>query len=185
MDHGDPPPSPGIENAVLRTSITDCIDGGGDGSIDVDKFLLHTEEVVSRQRWATATVMDLLDVCGSNLQSLPPPESSVVQEPREIRKRAPRRVWARKSTEDAPLELITPQESCWYVMYVSNVLILEDSRMMDKFRVRFRLPYPNYLELVSHEIFDRWCGHKKMERRVHLWSCSFWVRCTIWGVGGR
>jgi len=94
----------------------------------------------------------------------PPPESAPV-EPREIRKRAPRRVWARKSAEDAPLELITPQESCWYVMYVSNVLIAEDSRMMDKFRVRFRLPYPNYLELVdavrSHAIFDRWCGHKK------------------------
>ena len=157
-----PLPGPGIENAVLWTSITDCINGA-DGSIDVDKFLLHTDEVVSRQKWATATVMDLLDV-RSNLQSLPPPESSPVQ-PREIRKRAPRRVWARKSTEDAPLELISPQESCWYVMYVSNVLILEDSRLMDKFRVRFRLPYPSYLELVeavkSHEIFDCWCGHKK------------------------
>ena len=137
-------------------SITDCINGA-DGSIDVDKFLLHTEEVVTRQRWATATVTDLLDVCGSDRQSLPPPDSPPAQ-PCEIRKRAPRRVWARKWTEDGPLEPISPQESCWYVMYVSNVLILEDSQMMDKFRVRFRLPYPNYLELVeavrSHEIFD-------------------------------
>ncbi len=60
--------------------------------------------------------------------------------------------------------------------------------MMDKFRVRFRLPYPNDLKLVkairSHRIFDCWCGHKKMGRRVLLWSCSFWVRCIIWGVGG-
>ena len=37
--------------------------------------------------------------------------------------------------------------------------------MMEKFRMRFRLPYPSYLELVdamrSHPIFDRWCSHKK------------------------
>ena len=159
----DPLPGPGIDCAVLRTSITDCINDA-DGSIDVDKFLLHTEEVISRQRWATSTVTDLLDVCGSDLQSLPPPNSPPAQ-PREIRKRAPRRVWARKSTDDGPLEPISPQESSWYVMYVSNILIADDSRMMDKFRVRFRLPYPNYIELVetvrSHTIFDRWCGHKK------------------------
>ncbi len=48
----DPLPGPGIENAFLWTSIIDCINGS-DGSIDVDKFLLHSEEVVSRQRWAT------------------------------------------------------------------------------------------------------------------------------------
>jgi len=51
------------------------------------------------------------------------------------------------------------------VMYVSNVLILSDARMLEKFRMRFRLPYPSYLELVEavrcHSIFDRWCAHKK------------------------
>ena len=71
----DPLLGPGIENAVLQTSIIDCINGS-DGSIDVTKFLLHTEEVVSQQRWATATVTDLLDVCGSDPQSLPPPNST-------------------------------------------------------------------------------------------------------------
>ena len=124
--------------------------------------------MVSRQRWATATVTDLLDDFGYD----PPPESAPV-EPREIRKRAPRRVWARKSAEDAPLEPISPQESPWYVMYVSNILIEDGSRMMDKFRVRFRLPYPNDLKLVkavrSHRIFDCWCGHKKWEEE---YSCG-------------
>ena len=127
----DPLPGPGIENAVLRTSITDCINRS-DGSIDVDKFLLHTEEVVLWQRWTTAPVADFLDVCGSDPQSLPSPKSTPVQ-PREIRKCAPRRVWAHKLTDYGPLEPISPQELFWYVMYVSNVLIADESRIKDKF----------------------------------------------------
>ena len=50
---------PGVESAVLRTSIVDCTDDAY-GSINVDKFLQHAEELISQRRWAAETVSDLL-----------------------------------------------------------------------------------------------------------------------------
>jgi hypothetical protein len=54
-------------------------------------------------------------------------------------------------------------------MYVDNELIFSDVKMKEKFRRRFRLPYGNYLDLVdqckSNEMFDRWCGKKKNNKR--------------------
>ena len=85
--------------------------------------------------------------------------------PKAKKKRAPRGVLAQKDTEDGPLEIILPEDSLWYKAYVSNFLMLEpESSMAKKFRERFRLPYPNFLQLVvsvsESELFDRWCGHK-------------------------
>ena len=85
--------------------------------------------------------------------------------PKAKLKRAPRGVLARKDTEDGPLEIIWPEDSLWYKAYVRNFLMLEPkSFMAKKFRERFRLPYPNFLQLVASvsesELFDRWCGYK-------------------------
>jgi hypothetical protein len=165
------PSGPGVESAVLRTSILDCINDA-DGSFNVDKFLQHAQELISQRRWAAETVSDLL----SGVDAIDDLLTLDRDLPREIRRHYPRRVWARKATDDGPLELISPQESSWYVMYVSNILISSDARMMEKFRMRFRLPYPSYLELVkavrSHPIFDRWCGHKKNGKKS---ACSWRV----------
>ena len=91
--------------------------------------------------------------------------------PRAKKKRAPRGVLARKDTEDGPLEIILPEDSLWYKAYVSNFLMLEpESSMAKKFRERFRLPYPNFLQLVASvsesELFDRWCGHKMNNKQA-------------------
>jgi len=101
----DPPSGPGVESAVLRTSILDCIDDA-DGSFNVDKFPQHLQELISQRRWAAETVSDLLSGFDAvdDLLALDP------DLPREIRRRSPRRVWARKATDDGPLELISPQE---------------------------------------------------------------------------
>ena len=120
---------PGVESAVLWTSIVDCIDNA-QGSINVDKFLQHVEELISQRRWAAETVSDLLSGGDANEDSRPALDPDM---PCEIRRRSLRRVWARKATDDGPLELISPQESSWYVMYMSNVLILSDARMLDIF----------------------------------------------------
>ncbi len=166
-------PDPDVGTPVLRTSIIDCIDDA-DGSIDMDKFLSHTEELISQRKWATAAVSDLLNIDDAEeCDPRPAPDR-----PREVKKRSPRRVWARKASEDGPLELISPQELSWYVMYVSNVLIMEDGRMMDKFRTRFCLPYPSYSELVeavrSHPIFHRWCGKKKWQEEFSRAVARSW-----------
>jgi hypothetical protein len=55
-------------------------------------------------------------------------------------------------------------------MYVSNFYLIESSRMQEKFRVRFRLPYPNFRELVewvsADPLFDRWCGWKSNNKKA-------------------
>jgi hypothetical protein len=62
---------------------------------------------------------------------------------------APQCVYGRKETADSELQIITPKECQWWKMYVSNFLMMEASSMRFKFRVRFQLPYPNYLDLLE------------------------------------
>jgi hypothetical protein len=54
-------------------------------------------------------------------------------------------------------------------MYVDNFLMMEDSSMRAKFRVRFRLPYPNYLDLIewirNDPRFSQWCKVKKNKKK--------------------
>ena len=90
--------------------------------------------------------------CDDRMVASPPPTAK--------KKRAPRGVLARKDTEDDPLEA-----------YVRNFLMLEpESSMAKKFRKRFRLPYPNFLQLVASvsesKLFDRWCGHKRNNKQA-------------------
>jgi hypothetical protein len=72
--------------------------------------------------------------------------------------------------EDGPLEIIPPQESLWYRFYVRNFYIYEDEKLLKAFRRRFRLPYTQYQELcdlvTSNDLFDRWCGHRKNNKKV-------------------
>jgi hypothetical protein len=58
--------------------------------------------------------------------------------------------------EDVPY---TPKMSCWYMLYIRNPK-LDDARFQALFRVRFRLPYASFLELLEkmkplHQ-FQRW-----------------------------
>ena len=91
--------------------------------------------------------------------------------PMAKKKCAPRGVLAWKDTEDGPLEIILQEDSLWYKAYISNFLMLEpESSMAKKFRERFRLPYPNFLQLVvsvsESKLFDRWCGHKRNNKQA-------------------
>ncbi len=54
--------------------------------------------------------------------------------------------------------------------YVRNYYNTEDVKLQKKFRLRFRLPYEQYLDLVqqvqSNVLFDRWCGFKSNNKKV-------------------
>lgn len=80
----------------------------------------------------------------------------------EKRTRTRRYILARKDTEDGPLEILSPTDSLWYKLYVQNFYILEDDSLQSKFRMRFRLPYSAFIELVEKvekdDRFARWCG---------------------------
>ena len=58
----------------------------------------------------------------------------------------------------------------WYKFYVRNFYINQDVKLVKAFHNRFRLPYPQFLELVedirSNNLFDRWCGHKSNNKKV-------------------
>jgi hypothetical protein len=79
--------------------------------------------------------------------------------PKQKKTQTQRYVYAQRDTEDGPLEIIPPQESLWYRVYVRNYYINEDVKLQKAFRLRFCLPYKQYLELVhqvqSNELFDR------------------------------
>jgi hypothetical protein len=149
--------------AAPRTSILECFNER-DGSIDIAKYLNHAAEECSRQRCVTSAVLlDLIsgeDVV-AHRNSADVADTAAGREPR---KRARKCVWARRSSEDGPLEVIIPQESCWYAMYVSNLYIEQSEKLRAKFRSQFRLPYPNYNELLDavqvDPLFVRWCGEK-------------------------
>jgi len=76
----------------------------------------------------------------------------------------------RQDTEDGPLEIIHPEESLWNKFYIHNFFITQDAKLVKAFRNRFRLPYPQFLELVddirSNDLFNRWCGYKSNNKRV-------------------
>ena len=69
--------------------------------------------------------------------------------PKEKKMRTQRYIYAQRDTEDGPLEIIPPQESLWYRFYVQNFYLNEDAKLQKAFRLRFRLPYNQYLELVQ------------------------------------
>jgi hypothetical protein len=78
---------------------------------------------------------------------------------RKPKTRTQRFVYARRDTEDGPLEIIPPEESTWYKFYVRNFYLTQDTKLAKAFRNRFRLPYAQYLQLVedirSNDLFDR------------------------------
>ena len=89
---------------------------------------------------------------------------------KEKKIRTQRYIYARRDTEDGPLEIILPQDLLWYRFYVRNYYINEDVKFQKAFCLHFRLPYKQYLELVelvqSNERFDRWCGYKSNNKKV-------------------
>ena len=75
----------------------------------------------------------------------------------------PRKKFMRKDV-DGNITRIHPHTSTWYLMYVDNALISEDSDLRRQFRNRFRMPYESYLELIEmcreDKHFRRWCAQK-------------------------
>jgi hypothetical protein len=90
-----------------------------------------------------------------------------------VKAHAKKCVLARKGTEDGPLEVIMPEESLRYQYYVANFLMYGvESQMAKKFCLRFRIPFPSYLELVKQikadDRFDPWCGFKQFKKTTSL-----------------
>ena len=132
-------------------------DGGG---LDLKKYQSYVryQSDKSRRR-ITALVASSYEEEQKSTNEYNDDLKSITDELPKKKRRKKKGVMARKN-EDGELAVITPQQSSWYQMYVNNVVIEEEMHYQNKFRTRFRLPYPNYLELVEDckkaEHFERW-----------------------------
>ena len=85
-------------------------------------------------------------------------QEDVAKLPRPKRKRKKKRVVFYLS-EDGTKKVLVPEMSWWYLCYVKCPAV-DDNTFLKRFRRRFRLPYPNYLEILSDitdsSLFDRW-----------------------------
>jgi hypothetical protein len=146
-------------------SLGDCFPCG---SIDLGKYILYSSTLRQRARWRTSLALSF-----GGHGTLPFADNSVNAvnaDAREPKTRTQRFVYARRDTEDGPLEIILPEESMWYKFYVRNFYITQDTKLAKAFHNCFRLPYPQFLQLVedihSNDLFDRWCGFKSNNKKV-------------------
>ena len=136
------------------------------GSIDLCKYVLYSSALRQRVRWRTSLALSF-----GGHGTLPFAANAVNADAhREPKTRMPHFVYARQDTEDGPLEIIPPEESMWYKFYVRNFYITQDAKLVKASCNRFRLPYPQFLELVedirSNDLFDQWCGYKSNNKKV-------------------
>ena len=102
-------------------SLGDCFPCG---SIDLGKYVLYSSALRQRARWHTSLALSF----GGHGTTLPFADNSVnADERREPKTRTQRFVYARRDTEDGPLEIIPPEESTWYKFYVCNLYITQDT----------------------------------------------------------
>ena len=86
-------------------SLGDCFPCG---SIDLGKYVLYSSALRQRARWHTSLALSF----GGHGTTLPFADNSVnADERREPKTRTQRFVYARRDTEDGPLEIIPPEES--------------------------------------------------------------------------
>jgi len=86
------------------------------GSIDLCKYVLYSSTLRQRARWRTS-----LALLFSGHGTLPFADNAVNADPhREPKTQTQRFVYARRDTEDGPLEIIHPEESLWNKFYIHN-----------------------------------------------------------------
>jgi hypothetical protein len=135
-------------------SILHCL--APDGSLDLQKYHDYSGLLSARAQWQMSTTMGSVNgECGD--------ESSLLGKANiaaPMKKTCAKKcVFGGKGAEDSPIEVIQPEQSSWYQMYVVNFSLMEeDSSEAMMFRTRFCLPYSSFLELVANisanDIFD-------------------------------
>ncbi len=134
-------------------SLSDCFPCG---PIDLGKYVLYSSALRQRARWRTSLSMSF---GGPGMLPFLMADNTVDADAHRVPKtRTQHFVYAQWDTEDGPLEIIPPEESMWYKFYLRNFYINQDAKLAKAFRNCFRLPYPQFLELVEdiclNNLFD-------------------------------
>lgn len=145
-----------IFNSLLHDhrpkSIAQCMGANG---LDINKLSSYMSYRADEGRQLIASAANAV---ASSYNERDEDYSDSDHQPPQKKRRAKKSVMARR-TDDGELEVITPKESNWYLLYVNNPMV-EDDRFLKKFRSRFRLPHNEYKKLVNkckqEEMFSRW-----------------------------
>jgi hypothetical protein len=138
------------------------------GSINLGKYVLYSSALRQRACWHTSLSISF---GGPGMLPFLMANNAVDADAHRVPKTQTQRfVYAQQDMEDGPLEIFPPEESMWYTFYVRNVYINQDAKLAKAFRNRFRLLYPQFLELVedirSNNLFNRWCRYKSNNKKV-------------------
>ena len=104
------PPTVGYLAPPAIPSLGDCFPCC---SVDIGKHLLYSSALSQRARWRTSLVISL---GGAGVSSLFTEVNDDIFGflPKEKKTRTQRYIYARRDTEDGPLEIIPPTESLWF-----------------------------------------------------------------------
>ena len=137
--------------------------GGGVDVRKLQEYTLHRAERCRRRISAILSAIHPNDECSHEFSDQEHVEHNGCDGQTQEKKTRTRRTIMSRRTEDGELQVLSPKETIWWLYYVANSLLLEDSHHQNKFRSRFRLPYQNYLELVAEckkeihaQYFGRW-----------------------------
>jgi hypothetical protein len=101
-------------------SLDDCFPCG---SVDLGKYVLYSSALSRRSRWRTLLAMMLGGAGESSFRIGYAADNNSVDLPKQKKTRTQRYVYARRDTEDGPLEIIPPQDNC---SRCSNTLYMYD-----------------------------------------------------------
>ncbi len=104
-------------------------------AVDLGKYVLYSSALSWQACWRTSLAMSFGGAGVSLLlmESIVDNDNECDFGHKEKKTRTRRYIYARRDTEDGPLEIITPQESLWDCFYVRNFYIYEDKKLQVAF----------------------------------------------------
>ena len=122
-----------------------------DGEIDLIRFRLY------HKRQFKKNFIDLQSTIANHKKRILE-ESTIKPKKKRRTDRSVKRHHTQVRCEDGSLRNATFKDSNWYSLYIDNPPT--SNRLLKRFRNRFRIPYPEFLELVNeikdHDLFSRW-----------------------------
>jgi hypothetical protein len=104
-------------------------------TVDLGKYVLYSSALSRRAHWHTSLAMSFggAGVSSFLMENIVNDNNACDFGHKEKKTRTQCYIYARRDTEDGPLEIISPQELLWYHLYIRNFYIYEDEKLQKAF----------------------------------------------------
>ena len=189
MDNPPPPPTALVRQFSASSaappkkvpSLQHCF--LSDGCFDVQKYLQRQVAARECSLWRVSTALNLIHGVGESLLVGKKARAVATGIKNPVAKMC---LWPQRVCGFGIADHQTQRVPVVGYMYVNTYLMLGDSSMREKFRVRFRIPYFNYLDLLQwigdDTHFACWCGVKsnnKMSSPIELFVLGSRNSCKL------